>query len=45
MIKNVGNTVSSTLPILMKQYNFKNKKKILICGFGVGLSVSIGLLK
>lgn len=43
-IKNIGNTVSSTLPILMKQYNYKTKKKILICGFGVGLSVSIGIL-
>ena len=42
--KNIGNTVSSTLPILMKQNDFRKKKKILICGFGVGLSVSIGLI-
>ena len=42
-IKNIGNTVSSTLPILMKQDDYKTKKKILICGFGVGLSVSIGI--
>lgn len=44
-ISNLGNTVSSTIPILMKKYNFKKKKKILICGFGVGLSVSIGLIQ
>jgi len=43
-IKNIGNTVSSTLPILMKQYDFKKRKRILICGFGVGLSISIGLM-
>lgn len=45
IVKNIGNTVSSTLPILMKSYNFKEKKNILICGFGVGLSISIGLIK
>lgn len=44
-VKNFGNTVSSTLPILLKKFNFKNKKKILISGFGVGLSISIGLIK
>lgn len=43
-ISNIGNTVSSTIPILMKANNFKKKKKILICGFGVGLSISIGIL-
>mgnify|MGYP006103019141 FL=1 len=44
VVKNIGNTVSSTLPILMRQYDYKKKKNILICGFGVGLSVSIGLI-
>ncbi len=36
-----GNTVSSTIPILINE-NFKKlkNKKILLCGFGVGLSVS-----
>lgn len=43
-LKNLGNTVSSSLPILLSKDKFKKKKKIIICGFGVGLSVSIGLL-
>ena len=36
-----GNTVSSTIPLLIYE-NFKRlkNKKILLCGFGVGLSVS-----
>lgn len=36
-----GNTVSSTIPLLISQ-NFKTlkKKKILLCGFGVGLSAA-----
>ena len=38
--KTYGNTVSSTIPLLLIS-NFKKikKKKILMCGFGVGLSV------
>ena len=44
VVKNIGNTVSSTLPILMRKYDYKKKKKIVVCGFGVGLSVSIGLI-
>ena len=38
--KTYGNTVSSTIPLLLAN-NFKEikKKKILMCGFGVGLSV------
>ena len=37
-----GNTVSSSIPLL-KSKNFKilRKKKVLICGFGVGLSIGI----
>lgn len=44
-INDIGNTVSSSIPILMKKYNYKKRKKIITCGFGVGLSVSIGLFK
>lgn len=33
-----GNTVSSTIPIALKSILNKNYKKILLCGFGVGLS-------
>ena len=38
-----GNLVSSSIPLLIKQNmrKFKKEKKILICGFGVGLSASI----
>jgi 3-oxoacyl-[acyl-carrier-protein] synthase-3 len=40
---NHGNLVSTSIPLLIKQNmkKFKTKKKILICGFGVGLSASI----
>ena len=36
-----GNTVSSTIPLLIYE-NFKKLKnrKILLCGFGVGLSAA-----
>ena len=37
-MENTGNTVSSTIPIVLKSIINKNYKKILICGFGVGLS-------
>ena len=43
-VDNIGNTVSSSIPILLSKENFKKDKKILICGFGVGLSISVGLL-
>tara|TARA_B100001057_G_C22868943_1_gene957863 strand:- start:4822 stop:5730 length:909 start_codon:yes stop_codon:yes gene_type:complete len=43
-IENLGNTVSSSIPISLKKDNFKKRKKIILCGFGVGLSISIGLL-
>lgn len=36
-----GNTVSSSIPLILKK-KFKNlkKKKVIMCGFGVGLSVA-----
>lgn len=43
--KNLGNTVSSSIPILLKENNFKKHKKFIICGFGVGLSISIGYIE
>mgnify|MGYP001162595380 CR=1 FL=1 len=47
--KNQGNTVSSTIPIALKDLEKKeknlNRKKILIVGFGVGYSWSITLLE
>ena len=47
-ISDIGNTVSSSIPIaLANKVNFKSKSniKILIVGFGVGLSWGIGFLK
>lgn len=40
---NYGNLVSTSIPLLLKQNikKFRSEKKILICGFGVGLSASI----
>ena len=46
-VKNIGNTVSGTIPIILN----KNSKKIrhgqyvLLVGFGVGLSWGICLIK
>ena len=40
---NHGNLVSTSIPLLIKQNmkKFKMKKRILLCGFGVGLSASM----
>jgi 3-oxoacyl-[acyl-carrier-protein] synthase-3 len=45
--KNIGNLVSSTLPILLKKNIkiFNKSKNILLCGFGVGLTHSYLKLK
>ena len=45
-LKNSGNTVSCTIPIALKDYSRKIKtpEKIMIVGFGVGLSWSGGLI-
>ncbi len=42
-----GNTVSATIPILLHDYlkNKKLDKSIMLCGFGVGLSYKIALVK
>ena len=43
-IKNIGNTVSATIPIAIKQAKdsgqFKPKMNVMLMGFGVGLSVA-----
>lgn len=45
VIENYGNTVSSSIPLMLKKYlSDKKIKKILISGFGVGLSWAGGLL-
>ena len=48
-IKKIGNTVSSSIPHLMNEYlknnTIKKNSEILLCGFGVGLSVSASILK
>jgi len=38
-----GNLVSTSIPVLLKENlkKFNKSKKILICGFGVGLSMSL----
>lgn len=44
-IKHIGNTTSSSIPIsiklALKSKKIKKKDNILLCGFGVGLSISI----
>jgi len=46
-IENGGNTVSSTIPIALKDYSqkIKQSENIILVGFGVGLSWSGGLIK
>ncbi|MGB9748159.1 MAG: 3-oxoacyl-ACP synthase III family protein [Bacteroidales bacterium] len=48
-LKDCGNTVSSTIPIALKEA-YKQKKiqsgmKIMLAGFGVGLSAAIGIME
>jgi len=45
-IMEIGNTVSSSIPIVLKKHvDEKTKKHILISGFGVGFSFASSLLK
>ena len=48
-LENVGNTVSSTIPIALKEammdYSIKSGDKVLIAGFGVGYSWGGAVLK
>ena len=42
-INEVGNTVSSSIPLILRQH-LESKKKFILVGFGVGLSASIGYI-
>ena len=45
-IQQCGNTVSSTIPLLLKDYVYDQEKQIiLLCGFGVGLSVASVIIR
>jgi 3-oxoacyl-[acyl-carrier-protein] synthase-3 len=48
-MENIGNTVSASIPIALKDAinagKLKNDQIVLICGFGVGLSYGTALLK
>jgi 3-oxoacyl-[acyl-carrier-protein] synthase III len=48
-IKKIGNTVSSSIPHLINEYlknnRIKKNSEILLCGFGVGLSVTASILR
>lgn len=39
-IAEYGNTVSSSIPVLLEEYLHKKEKRIVLCGFGVGLSIA-----
>ena len=48
-VKYIGNTTSSSIPIslklAMKSKDIKKGDDLLLCGFGVGLSISIVSIK
>lgn len=44
-ISDTGNTVSSSIPIVLERYVNSGSKNIILCGFGVGLSCASSLLK
>ena len=45
MLDQIGNTVSSSIPLTMEYSDYKKRKKpLILCGFGVGLSVSLCLI-
>jgi 3-oxoacyl-[acyl-carrier-protein] synthase-3 len=41
----IGNTVSSSIPLMLEQYMETGEKTILISGFGVGLSWATSILE
>jgi len=46
LAKDYGNTVSSSIPIGLKKYLDKTEiENILICGFGVGLSIASSIIR
>jgi len=45
-IAEYGNTVSSSIPIIFERYlEMTSEQKIIICGFGVGLSLAASLVR
>lgn len=46
VIKDYGNTISSSVPMMLRDYlEDTTKQNILICGFGVGLSIACSMLR
>jgi len=46
VIKDYGNTISSSIPMMLRDYlEDTTKQNILICGFGVGLSIAASVLR
>lgn len=46
VIKDYGNTISSSIPMVLRNYlEDTTKQNILICGFGVGLSIASSILR
>ncbi len=46
VIKDYGNTISSSIPIMLRDYlEDSTKINILTCGFGVGLSIASSILR
>ncbi|MFD1745538.1 ketoacyl-ACP synthase III [Rhizobium helianthi] len=41
----IGNSVSSSIPLLLEQVMASHQKRILICGFGIGFSWSVAILE
>ena len=45
-MESTGNTVSSSIPLVLEKHAFSNHwKRIIICGFGVGLSWATALIE
>ena len=44
-IVDTGNTVSSSIPLILESHINNGLKNIIICGFGVGLSCASSFLK
>ncbi len=44
-LSNIGNTVSSSIPITLEKDNYKKFGSILLCGFGVGLSIATCIIR
>lgn len=46
VIKDYGNTISSSIPMMLRDYlQDTTKQNILICGFGVGLSIASSIVR